>query len=333
MAYYYRRNSGYKKKSKGSSLPSRKLQMYCPKHGELVGYANSYEIVIYESLNVQKNKVELKCFKCLEEETKVAQEHYSTEYAKADKQSLKTYGRKAKFLEVTGIILYNGGFFGYFYFWYLWGWLEALVPSGFIIALGVITALQGESLQKKYLEYRKELTKDLHFVSNARTFVDDESRIIFNWRMEQARIKEERMDYSFEEIDKMTGIQFEEFVENLLKKSGYTNVETTKASGDEGVDIIAYRNGKKIAIQCKRYKAKISNSAVQQVYSGKSFYDCHEAYVITNSQFTENAVTLARKLKVKLIDRERLFDMVEQVSDNIQQGKTEYQAEFKFDSL
>ncbi|WP_164745600.1 restriction endonuclease [Neobacillus mesonae] len=333
MAYYYRTNTRYKKKSRASSIPSRKLQMYCPKHGELVGYSNSYEITVYESLNVQKNKVELKCFKCLKEETEAAKEIYNSKYNEVDKESYKKYGRKAKALDVIGLILYNGGFWGYFYFIYQFGWLEALVPSGFLVIIGFIIAKQGESFQKQYIDYRRDLTKDLQYVSDARSFVHDEASLVLNWRMEQARLKEEKMSYSFEEIDKMTGIQFEEFVKNLLQKSGYTNVETTKASGDEGLDIIAYRNGKKIAIKCKRYTSKISNSAVQQVYSGKTFYDCQEAYVITNSQFTENAVTLAKKLKVKLIDREQLFDMVEQVSGNIQQGKADYQAEFKFDSL
>jgi HJR/Mrr/RecB family endonuclease len=332
MAYYYR-NRNYKKKTNTYREPERKLQMYCSKHGELIGFSKSYDSPVYESLNLAKNKVELKCYKCLEEKNKPAQENYHAKYNEADKQAKNKYGKIGKACEVGGLICYNLGFWGYFYFLYQLGWFDALIPSSFLILVGYLVVKKGESLQKRYIDYRSELTKEFKYVSDARTIVIDESSKVSSWRFEQAKLKKEKMAYSFEEIDKMTGIQFEEFVKDLLKKCGYTNVETTKASGDEGVDIIAYRNGKKIAIQCKRYKGKISNSAVQQVYSGKSFYDCHEAYVITNSQYTENAVTLAKKLKVKLIDRNQLFDMFEQVSHNLQQGKKEYQAEFKFDTI
>ncbi|MDR7080198.1 HJR/Mrr/RecB family endonuclease [Neobacillus niacini] len=82
-------------------------------------------------------------------------------------------------------------------------------------------------------------------------------------------------------------------------------------------NIAANKKGKKIAIQCKRYKGKITNKAIQEVFSGKFVYSCDEAYVITISYFTENAIQLAKNHKVKLIIRDRLFDLVEQVNENL----------------
>lgn len=330
---YYNRNRNIKKIAKNNNEPNRELKMNCHKHGELISYSQAHEIVVYESLNIQKDIVEFKCFKCLEEETRIAKENYRSKYSEVSKQSYLKYGRNAKILDNISHIGFYICSFGFVLLLYLFGWLWAFVSSGILFIILFLCYLKSESLEKQFNDSRIELSKDLKYVSDARSLAYVEAAIVSKRRENKTKIKREKMSFSFEEIDKMTGIQFEEFVKDLLKKCGYKNVETTKASGDEGVDIIAYKSGKKIAIQCKRYTGKISNSAIQQVYSGKTFYDCQEAYVITNSQFTENAVTLAKKLKVKLIDRNQLFDMVEQVQGNLQQGKTEYQSEFKFDTI
>src|SRR5262245_51083708 len=49
-------------------------------------------------------------------------------------------------------------------------------------------------------------------------------------------------------IDSMTGIDFETYLQMLLRSKGYS-VSMTQVSGDLGVDLIALGNGEKIAIQ------------------------------------------------------------------------------------
>ncbi len=70
--------------------------------------------------------------------------------------------------------------------------------------------------------------------------------------------------YSINDIDLMSGREFEEFIGTLFSNMGYT-VEVTKASGDQGIDIIAIRDGIKIGIQTKCYGGVVSNKAVQEV--------------------------------------------------------------------
>ena len=48
------------------------------------------------------------------------------------------------------------------------------------------------------------------------------------------------------------------------------------------------------AVQCKLYQGKVGNSAVQEAVAGKSYYDCDEAMVITNSVFYPGAIALAK---------------------------------------
>ena len=92
---------------------------------------------------------------------------------------------------------------------------------------------------------------------------------------------------------KMNGYEFEEYAAGYLKRNGYSKVTVTKASRDFGVDLIAKKHRTTYAVQCKLYQGKVGNSAVQEAVAGKSYYDCDEAIVITNSVFYPGAIALA----------------------------------------
>lgn len=122
--------------------------------------------------------------------------------------------------------------------------------------------------------------------------------------------KEERLKRSgIQDIDKMDGFQFEHYLKLLFTSYGY-NVKMTKASGDYGADLILSNNGKTIAVQAKRYKNNVGISAIQEVVASKGYYNAHEAWVVTNSDFTEAAINLARSNGVRLINREQLIEMI-----------------------
>lgn len=120
-------------------------------------------------------------------------------------------------------------------------------------------------------------------------------------------------------VDKMDGIKFEEFTVKLLEILGYEDVSMTKASGDQGVDVLASRDGLRYAIQCKNYSAPLGNDPIQEAFTGKDFYGCHVAVVTTNSTFTSGAKALADKTGTVLWDREMLTQMVEKAISAKQQ--------------
>lgn len=112
------------------------------------------------------------------------------------------------------------------------------------------------------------------------------------------------------DFDLMDGQEFEEFCANILKRNGFWNVRVTKASGDHGVDILADKDGRKYAIQCKCYSNNVGNKAVQEAYSGKTIYKADIAVVLTNSYFTNQAIEDAKTLGVELWDRNKLLKLV-----------------------
>lgn len=109
--------------------------------------------------------------------------------------------------------------------------------------------------------------------------------------------------------DAMSGEEFEEFCANILRGNSYTNVEVTKASGDHGIDILATKDGLRYAIQCKRYSKPVGNKAVQEAYSGKDIYKADVAVVMSNMDFTPQAIEDARKLNVELWNRDKIYSL------------------------
>lgn len=114
------------------------------------------------------------------------------------------------------------------------------------------------------------------------------------------------------DYDLMEGRDFEYFCADLLGKRGFLEVEVTKGSGDNGVDILAEKDGITYAIQCKRYDEPVGVKAVQEAYAGRDYYDRMVGVVMTNQYFTKNAVDMARKLKIMLWDRGYLEEMIEE---------------------
>lgn len=119
------------------------------------------------------------------------------------------------------------------------------------------------------------------------------------------------------EVDKMEGVEFEHFLADVFRRKGYM-VKLTPASGDYGVDLIIMKGEMKIAVQCKRYSGTVGVSAVQEVFAGKSFYDCNEAMVVTNSTLTTPAANTARKLGVTVWERSRLIEELSQTQASIE---------------
>lgn len=111
--------------------------------------------------------------------------------------------------------------------------------------------------------------------------------------------------------DNMTGQQFEDYCAKILGKNGFINVEVTRGSGDHGIDILAEKNDISYAIQCKCYSSNIGNAAVQQAHTGKSLYRKDIAVVLTNQYFTAQAKEEAGALGVKLWDRDKLNQLIE----------------------
>jgi restriction system protein len=114
-----------------------------------------------------------------------------------------------------------------------------------------------------------------------------------------------RPDTSMTAVDAMTGTEFEDYVAARLRRAGW-QVTFTSVIGDYGVDLIAQKDGKSVAIQCKRHGKSIGVAAVQQVVSGARHHGCTKSIVVSNQEFTQAAKQLAVTHGCQLIGRRAL---------------------------
>ncbi len=116
-------------------------------------------------------------------------------------------------------------------------------------------------------------------------------------------------DTSLDEIRFMSGLEFERYMAAFLRGQGYT-VKETKASGDRGIDLLLSTDTRKIAVQLKNYSRPVGNKAVQETFTGWAISKADEAWLITTSSFTQNAINDARDTGVRLIDGRELGEWI-----------------------
>jgi restriction endonuclease Mrr len=110
---------------------------------------------------------------------------------------------------------------------------------------------------------------------------------------------------TIEEIDLMTGEEFEIFLEHLFTKMGYS-VERTRYTQDQGADLIIRKFGEVSVVQAKRFNQLVGNGAIQEVVASIKHYKAEKGIVVTTNQFSRSAIELATSNNVELIDRSEL---------------------------
>jgi hypothetical protein len=109
----------------------------------------------------------------------------------------------------------------------------------------------------------------------------------------------------------LQGVPFEQFLALIFVEWDY-HVETTKVTGDQGVDLIVSKTGLRVAVQAKGYPGStVGNSAVQEAHTGMKFYGCQRCAVITNSTFTSAARKLAEGVGCILIEHDMIPLLIE----------------------
>lgn len=116
-------------------------------------------------------------------------------------------------------------------------------------------------------------------------------------------------NFMINDLDSLTGHEFEEFIKILFNKMGYLT-ESTKLTRDQGADLIINKFGIKTVVQVKRYSGKVTNKAVQEVTAAIAHYKAENGMVITTSEFTSPAIELASSNDIQLIDRQKLEELI-----------------------
>ena len=149
----------------------------------------------------------------------------------------------------------------------------------------------------------------IRHLKSALQFAQEQHRTLKMQQREQDAWQQAYGHAKASELGHLSGEEFEEFLAGLYRAQGYT-VELTAVTGDYGADLILSKDGQRICVQAKRYAGSVGVAAVQEALSGKAYYQCDTAWVITTGAFTTNALELAAKSGVKMIGRSDIGNLM-----------------------
>lgn len=113
------------------------------------------------------------------------------------------------------------------------------------------------------------------------------------------------------DLELVSGHEFEYILAEILSRIEGDAI-VTEASGDQGVDVVWFREDSTVGIQAKAYDKNnpVGNSAVQEIHTGsdvrKSEYSIDTPAVVTTSRYTNGAEKAAEGVNVVLYGRSHL---------------------------
>ncbi len=130
------------------------------------------------------------------------------------------------------------------------------------------------------------------------------------------KIKSYQENITISDIDSMTGMSFEKYVNYLLIQNGFeTEIETQL--GGFRADIVGWRDGKKYIFELKLYnKKKVVQRELEQLYRLSEIEENYKTVLITNAEIqsdfvlnNENIILIGRtQLKTILRNKKRLLE-------------------------
>jgi restriction system protein len=106
---------------------------------------------------------------------------------------------------------------------------------------------------------------------------------------------------------------YEQYCAQQLRTSGWS-ASTTKASGDQGTDIVAEKGAIRLVVQCKLYNRPVGNKAVQEIAAARAHEQADCAAVVSNSPYTPSAQQLANTNGVLLLHHSDLRNIDDLIS-------------------
>ncbi len=140
---------------------------------------------------------------------------------------------------------------------------------------------------------------------------------------EMDRVQRKSFEYELQQIDQLTQVEFGRYCEKLLEKIGYSDINNTVNSDNQGLDLLATMGTTSYGFQCRKHSSVLGNSVVQQALAGKTFYKLDKVSVISNNYFSASAKQLALEGNVELWDRDTLKEYLRDIYSAERNSKNE----------
>jgi len=98
--------------------------------------------------------------------------------------------------------------------------------------------------------------------------------------------------------------EYEHIVADYFEQKGFST-KVSQYSNDYGVDVFATKGKAKIAIQVKMFgnsTRPINRQMIMELHGAKDYFDCTKAIMATNGRIIDNALEVAEKLKIEVLN-------------------------------
>ncbi|MFC4691281.1 restriction endonuclease [Dokdonia genika] len=98
--------------------------------------------------------------------------------------------------------------------------------------------------------------------------------------------------------------EYEHIVAEHFESKGF-KTQVSQYSNDYGVDVFATKGKIKIAIQAKMFgnsTRPINRQMIMELHGAKDYFDCTKAIMATNGRIIDNALKVAKKLKIEILE-------------------------------
>lgn len=107
---------------------------------------------------------------------------------------------------------------------------------------------------------------------------------------------------------------FERLVAEAYRRHGYRVRETGGGGADGGVDLLLFKGGKTIMVQCKQWRTKsVSAPTVREMWGLVAHHGYHGVKIVTVGGFTPEAQAFAKGKPMELVSGEDLVRLIERV--------------------
>lgn len=165
-----------------------------------------------------------------------------------------------------------------------------------------------------YIEIVKRL-KEYGWLDNQQKYIEyaeNTDALDLDWELSQISHQINNA-VAYEDINSLSGVEFENVCQALVEKMGFTT-QTTKASGDGGIDLIAYNHqpllSGKYIIQCKRYTGSVGEPIIRDLYGVIMSERANKGILMTTGNFTKSAIGFAEGKPIELIDGKKLKSLL-----------------------
>ena len=115
--------------------------------------------------------------------------------------------------------------------------------------------------------------------------------------------------------------QFEELVAEAFRRDGFSVIENAYAGADGGVDIRLRKGGESYLVQCKNWrKRSIGVATVREMFGILAAESAREVLIVCSGTFTADAVRFAEDQPIRLVDGDKLMEMVARVRRDSPEG-------------